>query len=171
MVGGHKSAYWAAVYSYLWLYVYVCGCILNARWYALVSTGHSTRGEWRCMQPQRCHLCNKTFSNSGNLRQHVSNVHTPGQQVPCNVCARVFKNKEYLRKHHVQAHNAPLRRPRSMFYMRTMWNAMIVKFSAKLSIVYRYGLFLLHTYCIFMTWTSVGVCKLKRCSCALVVQV
>lgn len=70
------------------------------------------RGEWRCMQPQRCHLCGKVFSNSGNLRQHISNVHMPGEKVPCNVCSRLFKNKEYLRKHHVQTHNAPLKRQR-----------------------------------------------------------
>ncbi|RZF47800.1 hypothetical protein LSTR_LSTR006064 [Laodelphax striatellus] len=70
------------------------------------------RGEWRCMQPQRCQLCGKVFSNSGNLRQHVSNVHTPGQHVTCTYCSRVFKNKEYLRKHHVQTHNVPLRRHR-----------------------------------------------------------
>lgn len=72
--------------------------------------GGRGRGEWRCMQPQRCYLCNKMFSNSGNLRQHISNVHMPGERVPCNVCFRLFKNKEYLRKHHVQTHNAPLRR-------------------------------------------------------------
>lgn len=77
---------------------------------ALVSTG--ARGEWKCMQPRRCHLCFKVFSNSGNLRQHISNMHLPCQAVPCQVCHRVFKNKEYLRKHHVQTHNAPLRRPR-----------------------------------------------------------
>ncbi|BES99673.1 BTB/POZ domain [Nesidiocoris tenuis] len=68
------------------------------------------RGEWRCMQPQKCQLCGKIFSNSGNLRQHISNVHLPGEKVPCTVCFRMFKNKEYLRKHHVQTHNAPLRR-------------------------------------------------------------
>ncbi|XP_046664684.1 protein tramtrack, beta isoform-like [Homalodisca vitripennis] len=70
------------------------------------------RGEWKCMQPQRCYLCHKVFSNSGNLRQHISNMHMPQQYVPCQICHRVFKNKEYLRKHHVQTHNAPLRRPR-----------------------------------------------------------
>ncbi|XP_014260548.1 protein bric-a-brac 2 isoform X2 [Cimex lectularius] len=78
----------------------------------LLSPADSRRGEWRCMQPQRCQLCGKVFSNSGNLRQHISNVHMPGERVPCNVCYRMFKNKEYLRKHHVQTHNAPLRRHR-----------------------------------------------------------
>ncbi|KAK9503269.1 hypothetical protein O3M35_011877 [Rhynocoris fuscipes] len=78
----------------------------------LLSPSDTRRGEWRCMQPQRCQLCGKVFSNSGNLRQHISNVHMPGERVPCNVCYRMFKNKEYLRKHHVQTHNAPLRRHR-----------------------------------------------------------
>ncbi|XP_054263790.1 protein tramtrack, beta isoform-like isoform X2 [Macrosteles quadrilineatus] len=78
----------------------------------ITATGPGVRGEWQCMQPRRCYLCNKVFSNSGNLRQHISNMHTPAQHVPCHLCHRVFKNKEYLRKHHVQTHNAPLRRPR-----------------------------------------------------------
>ncbi|KAL1131479.1 hypothetical protein AAG570_011096 [Ranatra chinensis] len=78
----------------------------------LLSPADVRRGEWRCMQPQRCQLCGKIFSNSGNLRQHISNVHMPGERVPCNVCYRMFKNKEYLRKHHVQTHNAPLKRHR-----------------------------------------------------------
>uniref|UniRef100_A0A8D9DMU4 Broad-complex core protein isoform 6 n=1 Tax=Cacopsylla melanoneura TaxID=428564 RepID=A0A8D9DMU4_9HEMI len=67
-------------------------------------------GEWRCMQPQICHMCSRKFSNAGNLRQHITNVHAPAQQVPCDICARVFKNKEYLRKHYVQIHGAPLRK-------------------------------------------------------------
>ncbi|XP_018910895.2 uncharacterized protein [Bemisia tabaci] len=68
--------------------------------------------DWKCMQPQVCRLCFKVFSNAGNLRQHVTNVHLPGERVLCNICSRYFKNKEYLRKHQVQTHNLPLKRPR-----------------------------------------------------------
>lgn len=62
------------------------------------------------MLPQECKICHKTFSNAGNLRQHVTNVHTPGQPVQCEVCNKEFKNKEYLRKHKVIIHKAPLRK-------------------------------------------------------------
>lgn len=70
-------------------------------------------GEWRCMQPQVCLMCSRKFSNAGNLRQHIANVHSPAQHVPCSICSRVFKNKEYLRKHYVQIHGAPSRKKHS----------------------------------------------------------
>lgn len=66
--------------------------------------------KWKCMKPQECSICHKTFSNAGNLRQHITNVHTPGEPVQCEICSKDFKNKEYLRKHKVIKHNAPLRK-------------------------------------------------------------
>ncbi|XP_065201841.1 protein tramtrack, alpha isoform-like isoform X2 [Planococcus citri] len=69
-----------------------------------------SESKWKCMLPQECKICHKIFSNAGNLRQHVTNVHTPGQPVQCEVCKKEFKNKEYLRKHKVIIHKAPLRK-------------------------------------------------------------
>ncbi|XKL64881.1 hypothetical protein PGB90_004967 [Kerria lacca] len=66
--------------------------------------------KWKCMKPQECNICHKTFSNAGNLRQHVTNVHTPGVPVQCELCSKEFKNKEYLRKHKVIIHKVPLRK-------------------------------------------------------------
>ncbi len=79
-------------------------CTLN---YIVVVVAES---KWRCMKPQECNICHKTFSNAGNLRQHITNVHTPGQPVRCELCSKEFKNKEYLRKHKVIIHKAPLRK-------------------------------------------------------------
>lgn len=62
------------------------------------------------MKPQECNICHKMFSNAGNLRQHITNVHTPGEPVQCELCSKEFKNKEYLRKHKVIIHKAPLRK-------------------------------------------------------------
>ena len=70
----------------------------------------SSVSNWGCMQPRSCPLCNRTFSNKFNLKQHIENVHSPGKPVPCQICNRLFKNKWYLRKHCVTTHNAPLRR-------------------------------------------------------------
>ncbi|KAK7604417.1 hypothetical protein V9T40_005603 [Parthenolecanium corni] len=69
----------------------------------------ASESKWKCMKPQECKICHKTFSNAGNLRQHVTNVHTPGEPVQCELCSKEFKNKEYLRKHKVIIHKAPLR--------------------------------------------------------------
>lgn len=66
--------------------------------------------KWKCMLPQECKICHKMFSNAGNLRQHITNVHTPGEPVRCEMCSKEFKNKEYLRKHKVIIHKAPLRK-------------------------------------------------------------
>lgn len=68
------------------------------------------RSHWSSMQPCSCHICNKTFSNSFNMKQHIQNVHLPAQMVKCQICRKSFKNKRYLRKHLVTFHGAPLRR-------------------------------------------------------------
>ncbi|XP_043192505.1 broad-complex core protein isoforms 1/2/3/4/5-like [Amphibalanus amphitrite] len=68
------------------------------------------RQRWRCMQPSVCPHCLRTFSNAFNLKQHIINVHTFGNELKCEVCGKVQKNKWYLRKHMVKSHNAPLRR-------------------------------------------------------------
>ncbi|XP_037081676.1 protein abrupt-like [Pollicipes pollicipes] len=68
------------------------------------------RQRWRCMQPSVCPHCLRTFSNAFNLKQHIINVHTFGNELKCDVCGKVQKNKWYLRKHMVKSHNAPLRR-------------------------------------------------------------
>ncbi|XP_049941531.1 protein bric-a-brac 1-like isoform X2 [Schistocerca serialis cubense] len=61
-------------------------------------------------QPRPCHLCHRMFSNSGNLKQHIQNVHLPAQFITCPCCPKLLKNKHYLRKHLVLYHGAPLRR-------------------------------------------------------------
>jgi len=68
------------------------------------------RQRWRCMQPSVCPHCLRTFSNAFNLKQHIVNVHTFGNETKCEVCGKLQKNKWYLRKHMVKSHNAPLRR-------------------------------------------------------------
>lgn len=86
-----------------------------------------TESKWKCMLPQKCNLCFKTFSNAGNLRQHIMNVHTPGDPVTCDDCSKEFKNKEYLRKHQVIIHKVPLRKQKScrvspgMIQWKNMW--------------------------------------------------
>lgn len=82
-------------------------CTLNLHFALLFVVAES---KWKCMKPQECKICHKTFSNAGNLRQHVTNVHTPGEPVQCELCSKEFKNKEYLRKHKVIIHKAPLRK-------------------------------------------------------------
>lgn len=77
----------------------------------LLSSGSPRyRQRWRCMQPSVCPHCLRTFSNAFNLKQHIINVHTFGNELKCEVCGKVQKNKWYLRKHMVKSHNAPLRR-------------------------------------------------------------
>lgn len=78
--------------------------------------------KWKCMKPQECHICHKTFSNAGNLRQHITNVHTPGEPVRCEVCFKEFKNKEYLRKHKVIIHKAPIRKHKFFHVNSIPWN-------------------------------------------------
>jgi hypothetical protein len=73
-------------------------------------TASSTSSKGTCRRPSVCPLCNRTFSNHFNMKQHIMNVHVPPVPAQCPKCNCTVRNRLYLRKHLVKAHNVPLRR-------------------------------------------------------------
>ncbi|XP_023321927.1 modifier of mdg4 isoform X3 [Eurytemora carolleeae] len=59
-----------------------------------VDQGQAGKG-WR----HTCNYCGKTFSESGNLRVHVRDMHESPRPWNCTVCGKVFKSKNSLANH------------------------------------------------------------------------
>lgn len=50
------------------------------------------------LDPRRCPICNRLYSNLSNLRQHLRLIHNP-TIVTCKLCSKPFKTDLYLRRH------------------------------------------------------------------------
>lgn len=54
-----------------------------------------------------CPLCGKEYSNAGNLKQHIMNIHlqmSSENREVCRLCGKMFKTKQYLHTHLLQLH-------------------------------------------------------------------
>ena len=47
----------------------------------------------------KCQICEKKFSNKGNLNQHM-NIHNKSKSFKCDVCFKVFNQKSNLAQHY-----------------------------------------------------------------------
>ena len=54
-----------------------------------------------------CSFCGKTFTEPGNLKVHIRDLHTNPQPWPCPVCQKVFKSKNSLANHRSLYHKDP----------------------------------------------------------------
>lgn len=60
-----------------------------------------------------CGECGRVCSNTGNLKQHMKNMHGPPDQWEiCHVCQKQCKSRQYLLQHLLQTHGI---RQRSRF--------------------------------------------------------
>ena len=51
-----------------------------------------------------CEICDKTFSTSITLSEHLENVHECTQKLQCDTCMKIFSRKADLNKHTVRVH-------------------------------------------------------------------
>uniref|UniRef100_A0A1A9WWZ0 Transcription factor grauzone n=1 Tax=Glossina brevipalpis TaxID=37001 RepID=A0A1A9WWZ0_9MUSC len=46
-----------------------------------------------------CHVCNKRYNNSNNLRRHIESIHENAYFHVCDVCGKQFKSKDSFERH------------------------------------------------------------------------
>ena len=68
------------------------------------STGQVVKGLKKGISHQ-CHLCEKVFSNSANLKRHVQVVHFKERSQNCDFCQKQFAGEYSLKRHKNCMHN------------------------------------------------------------------
>ena len=56
----------------------------------------------------KCSLCNKTYGQNKDLKNHVEGVHLKTRSFQCEVCEETFNFKASLRKHVIRTHSTVL---------------------------------------------------------------
>ncbi|XP_018371194.1 PREDICTED: protein krueppel-like [Trachymyrmex cornetzi] len=55
-------------------------------------------------KPHQCDLCERSFTQKGNLKRHFEAKHCINKDYKCNVCEKVFENKWSLNIHTATEH-------------------------------------------------------------------
>ena len=73
---------------------------------------HYDTAHAQCSRPEHpdarheCEVCDRKFTDTSNLRRHLSTVHGVGdvKTFQCDICSRVFKRKDNLKYHLKNVH-------------------------------------------------------------------